>query len=573
MLPYTPLTELTTSGLDHEQIWAQLELRAEGIVKVVKEVGPGEQPDLDNSDIEVASDGEDSEEDDSGEEMTEEEWERMMQEHGHGDDSDSDEDDEDDGEGLDLGSDEDDEGESDDEENMIRWKDEDSEEGSASGSGSGSEDEDEDEGSEDDEDEDVSDETGSDEDIDMDALGSDEEQEEDDDDDKEALFGAGDAEDDDDDMPGPSSRRKRHPTLDDDFFSIDEFNRLTEEAEAGRLSSGRLGGEEDEDEDDLGDVGAVMLQAGPGDDDGELLPLYGGENRSLMADIMYNDFFDTPRELRRAGKPPGRKDDGGKGKGKVKGKEQDKKGKGKGKGVSFGEDEEMDVDAEEDDEGDAAGEGREVIGRFKGDLFDSDDEDDGEGGQKSESRPWTLSSGVLTPALSTHEKQQLELAKQIAELEGQAIGPKDWTLLGEATSRARPENSLLEEDLDFEQVAKVVPVITEERVQSLEDMIKKRIIDVSAERLHCSSVNHADCRTTSTRLSACGRTSPRRSCPRGTSSCRIRSRRNRSRRYTRTSTLLLRRGRRPRIRGTRSSRKSTRRLSVYGARCATSLTR
>jgi len=86
---------------------------------------------------------------------------------------------------------------------------------------------------------------------------------------------------------------------------------------------------------------------------------------------------------------------------------------------------------------------------------------------------------MLTPALSTHEKQQLELAKQIAELEGQAIGPKDWTLLGEATSRARPENSLLEEDLDFEQVAKVVPVITEERVQSLEDMIKKRIIDVS----------------------------------------------------------------------------------------------
>jgi hypothetical protein len=108
-----------------------------------------------------------------------------------------------------------------------------------------------------------------------------------------------------------------------------------------------------------------------------------------------------------------------------------------------------------------------------------------------------------------HEKQQLALAKQIAELEGQAIGPKDWTLLGEASSRARPENSLLEEDLDFEQVGKVVPVITDEVVQSLEEMIKKRIIDVSGRcvfglgfgevilsfadvrieqfRLHCSS--------------------------------------------------------------------------------------
>lgn len=39
----------------------------------------------------------------------------------------------------------------------------------------------------------------------------------------------------------------------------------------------------------------------------------------------------------------------------------------------------------------------------------------------------------------------------------------------------------MEEDLDFEQVSKVVPVITEEGVKSLEDLIKKRIIDVSDE--------------------------------------------------------------------------------------------
>ena len=59
------------------------------------------------------------------------------------------------------------------------------------------------------------------------------------------------------------------------------------------------------------------------------------------------------------------------------------------------------------------------------------------------------------------------------------MGPKDWTLLGEATARARPENSLLEEDLDFEQMGKVVPVVTEERITSLEDLIKQRILDVS----------------------------------------------------------------------------------------------
>jgi len=80
--------------------------------------------------------------------------------------------------------------------------------------------------------------------------------------------------------------------------------------------------------------------------------------------------------------------------------------------------------------------------------------------------------------LSTHQKQQLALAKQIAELEQEAIGPKDWTLMGEATSRARPENSLLEEDLDFEHTAKVVPVVTEETVKTLEELIKRRILDV-----------------------------------------------------------------------------------------------
>lgn len=53
-------------------------------------------------------------------------------------------------------------------------------------------------------------------------------------------------------------------------------------------------------------------------------------------------------------------------------------------------------------------------------------------------------------------------------------------MLGEATAKARPENSLLEEDLDFEHVAKSVPQVTEESVATLEELIKKRILDVSS---------------------------------------------------------------------------------------------
>lgn len=49
--------------------------------------------------------------------------------------------------------------------------------------------------------------------------------------------------------------------------------------------------------------------------------------------------------------------------------------------------------------------------------------------------------------------------------------------MGEATSRTRPQNSLLEEDLEFERLMKAVPIVTEEAVQSLEERIKARILE------------------------------------------------------------------------------------------------
>lgn len=71
------------------------------------------------------------------------------------------------------------------------------------------------------------------------------------------------------------------------------------------------------------------------------------------------------------------------------------------------------------------------------------------------------------------------LREQIQELESENVAKKDWVLMGEATSRARPHNSLLEEDLEFERVMKAVPVITEELVQGLEERIKTRILEGS----------------------------------------------------------------------------------------------
>ncbi|ORX33861.1 Mpp10 protein-domain-containing protein [Kockovaella imperatae] len=432
VLPYTPLSGLTTEAMDIEQIWAQLELRNEGLVQVLKHVGPLEMDDEDSlggSESSDEDDDDDEEDEDDLEDMTEEEFREMML---RGDLGDSDEDD---------GSDEED-GSGDDQVDFY----DDGVEGD-------SDEEEDDEEEQDEADEDMNDEDlelGSESDDGLDLEGSeglesneDEEQDDDDDDgedeDEEDLDEEGEDEPDDrallfdEDEAGPSRPRtkKRHPTLDDDFFSIDDFNRQTEEAEAGQLSSGRLGGDEDEDEEELDeDIGGLMIN---GASDGN-------------KDLMYSDFFAPPRGAARAKGQPSAKD---------KDRKVGKKGKGK-QIVRFDE-----VEASENEDAEDEEEGREVMGRFKGDLFDDEDEEEETDGKD----------------LSTHERQQLALAKQIAQLEQEAVGPKDWTLLGEATSRARPENSLLEEDLDFEQVAKVTPVVTEDTVKTLEELIKKRIID------------------------------------------------------------------------------------------------
>ena len=77
---------------------------------------------------------------------------------------------------------------------------------------------------------------------------------------------------------------------------------------------------------------------------------------------------------------------------------------------------------------------------------------------------------------TSHQKRMAALKEQIAALEAENVAPKKWTLSGEVNARNRPQNSLLEEDLDFERVMKPVPVVVEEVVQEVEEMIKSRIL-------------------------------------------------------------------------------------------------
>ncbi|KAF5102328.1 hypothetical protein D0Z03_000448 [Geotrichum reessii] len=102
----------------------------------------------------------------------------------------------------------------------------------------------------------------------------------------------------------------------------------------------------------------------------------------------------------------------------------------------------------------------EAMDSVRKDLFADEEEEEEEDGKEN---------------LSTFEKQQREIMKQINQLESENVGEKSWQIKGEAKAKDRPENSLLEADLDFERSAKPVPVITKETTETLEDMIRRRI--------------------------------------------------------------------------------------------------
>ncbi|KAJ2843317.1 U3 snoRNP protein, partial [Coemansia erecta] len=65
----------------------------------------------------------------------------------------------------------------------------------------------------------------------------------------------------------------------------------------------------------------------------------------------------------------------------------------------------------------------------------------------------------------------------ISKLEDEAVDSKHWTMIGEVNSSARPKDSLLGESLEFDYVQKPVPVVTQEVTQTIEDMIKRRILN------------------------------------------------------------------------------------------------
>ncbi|CAO3685648.1 unnamed protein product [Rhizopus microsporus] len=208
-------------------------------------------------------------------------------------------------------------------------------------------------------------------------------------------------------------RPKKTSEVDDDFFNLEKFNKWTEQQEELDMMSDR--------EDDGFDF----------DEDLENLEDTDDEYQDA-AELTYDDFFGkkSKTKSKRPMKP--------------KRQEEEKEEK----------EEEEEEEESEDEQQDDKSEGS------VRNLFD--DEEEEENGQEEK---------------SAFQRQQERIAAQIEKFEEENIQDKHWTLRGEATASARPVNSLLEEDLEFEHANKPVPVITQETTNVLEDMIKKRILD------------------------------------------------------------------------------------------------
>ncbi|KAK4142080.1 Mpp10 protein-domain-containing protein [Dichotomopilus funicola] len=87
-----------------------------------------------------------------------------------------------------------------------------------------------------------------------------------------------------------------------------------------------------------------------------------------------------------------------------------------------------------------------------------------------------VSAGDPRSRRSAHERRQAKVAQEIRTLEAELVAKRAWTLSGEASAVDRPVNSLLEEDMDFEHIGKPVPIITEDVSESIEELIKRRIL-------------------------------------------------------------------------------------------------
>lgn len=265
----------------------------------------------------------------------------------------------------------------------------------------------------------------------------------------------------------PRSRKKKKPRqagLEDGFFDLDEMEQFLDEQERAPEP-----GEEGEDDEDDSDEVDYFQDIGSEDDDDEHDDEAGDEKGAR-----YSDFFDPPE----AADQEEEEDEEVVFKELLKGKDTDL---ARGNNPFAAQDDSGDSD-EGDDDADFAGED-DFSGGEEQDEEEEEEEEEGEeeeedkGDEEDEEDSDEEEEGADAGPQTAFEKQQDRIKQQIEKLEEEAIATKSWLLKGEASRHDRSKDSLLAPDLEVEHTAKAAPEGTQERMESIEEMIKQRIRD------------------------------------------------------------------------------------------------
>lgn len=105
---------------------------------------------------------------------------------------------------------------------------------------------------------------------------------------------------------------------------------------------------------------------------------------------------------------------------------------------------------------------------------DDDDESNEEGDPKPSAKPLERKPDEKQ---SEFEQRQQRLKRTIDRLEAKTLSEAPWQLKGEVDALKRPQNSLLENFVDFDLTTRPAPIITEQTTLTLEEIIKQRVKD------------------------------------------------------------------------------------------------
>ncbi|CAG4985192.1 unnamed protein product [Colias eurytheme] len=136
--------------------------------------------------------------------------------------------------------------------------------------------------------------------------------------------------------------------------------------------------------------------------------------------------------------------------------------------------EEMDEDIEAESGEEELEKGKEKKVRFAGVQPDSESESDPGDSDVETAKTKDIDKNEKK---SEFELRQERLKQQISKLEEKNITEAPWQLKGEVNAMKRPQNSLLQEVLDFDLTTRPAPIITEQTTVTLEGLIQQRIKD------------------------------------------------------------------------------------------------